>query len=78
MKTLIERWKKGTRPLKIHEQKYGNTLVQMLEQYSGNEFGMFDDPVEAASFLLLIGMMKEKDRRNGNGDPPWAIDEVRG
>jgi len=62
MKIIIERWKKGTRPLKIHDMKSGQKVVGMLEKYNGNEFGMFDDPLEVTTFLLLVGMLREQDR----------------
>jgi hypothetical protein len=61
MKIIIERWKKGTRPLKIHDLKSGQKVVGMLEKYDGNEFKLFDDPFEAATFILLVGMLKEQD-----------------
>jgi hypothetical protein len=62
-KIVVERWKKGMRPLKIQDQKYGDTVIQMLEKYSGNDIGLFDDPYEALTFIILIGLMKEQDKR---------------
>ena len=64
MKIIIERWKKGTRPLKVHDMKSGQKVVGMLEKYDGTEFGLFDDPFEAAKFILLVGMLKEQDLNN--------------
>lgn len=64
MKKIIERWKKGMRPLKVHDAKCGHKVVGMLEKYDGSEFGMFDDPLEATTFLLLVGMLKEQDMNN--------------
>ena len=61
MKTISERWKRATRPLRIHEQKYGHRLVEMLEEYNGEEIKRFDDPLEAAAFIVLIGMLKDQD-----------------
>ena len=73
MKIIIERWKKGTRPLKIHDMKSGQKVVGMLEKYNGNEFGMFDDPFEAATFILLVGMLKEQDLNNRGPVVPGTI-----
>jgi hypothetical protein len=62
MKKMIERWKRGTRPLKIYEQQYGEHLVRLLERYNGPALKIFDDPLEAATFVLLTGLLKDLDR----------------
>jgi hypothetical protein len=61
MKQVIERWKRGIRPLKIHEQKYGEHLVQLLERSRGPDLRLFDDYLEAVAFILFIGLLKEMD-----------------
>lgn len=63
IKIIADRWKRATRPLKIHEQNYGHRLVAMLEQYHGEEIRRFDDPLEAAAFIVSIGMLKELERQ---------------
>jgi len=63
IRIIAERWKRATRPLKIHEQNYGHRLVTMLEHYNGEEIKRFDDPLEAAAFIVSIGMLKELDRQ---------------
>ncbi|MCE5299041.1 MAG: hypothetical protein MUE45_01220 [Methanoregulaceae archaeon] len=63
IRVIAERWKRATRPLKIHEQNYGYRLVTMLEQYNGEEIRRFDDPLEAAAFIVSIGMLKELERQ---------------
>ncbi len=68
-KIVLDRWKKGMRPLKIDDQVHGQKVIKMLEQYNGNEFGLFDDPYEAVTFVILIGMMKEQDKRRWR--PPF-------
>jgi hypothetical protein len=60
MKEIAERWKRATRPLTIHDQKYGHRLVKMLEEYNGEELKRFNDPLEAAAFIVLIQMVKEQ------------------
>jgi hypothetical protein len=61
MRIIAERWKRATRPLKIHDQEYGNRLAIMLEGYNGEEIKRFDDPLEAAAYIVLIGMFKYQD-----------------
>jgi len=64
MKIITERWKKGIRPLKIQDMEYGNKVVRMLEKYKGDDFRMFDDPLEVTTFILLVGMLREQDQNN--------------
>ena len=61
IKTIAERWKRATRPLKIHDQKYGLRLVEMFNEYNGEAIKRFDDPLEAAVFTVLIEMLKDQD-----------------
>ncbi len=62
MKNVSERWRKASRALKIDDQKYGIRLAEALERHKGPEYAMFDDPLEASVFFLLIEMMKEKEK----------------
>lgn len=47
--------------MKIQDQRYGHRLVQMLAEYNGEEIKRFDDPLEAAAFIVLVRMVKELD-----------------
>lgn len=58
---MADRWKRASRPLKIQDQRYGHRLVQMLAEYNGEEIKRFDDPLEAAAFIVLVRMVKELD-----------------
>lgn len=58
---LAVRWKRATRALRIQEQPFGNRLVRMLEEPGTWKFTTIDDPLEAAAFVLFIGMLKELD-----------------
>ncbi len=72
MKKTIERWKRGTRALKTFDQHHGENLVKMLERYSGPQLKIFDDSLEAATFALLVGLLREldtKDRELPDGYP---------
>jgi hypothetical protein len=62
MKNVSVRWRKASRALKIDDQKYGIRLAEALERHKGPEYAMFDDPLEASVFFLLIEMMKERDK----------------
>jgi hypothetical protein len=62
MKNVSVRWRKASRALKIDDQKYGIRLAEALERHKGPEYAMFDDPLEASVFFLLIEMMKEKEK----------------
>jgi hypothetical protein len=62
MKNVSERWRKASRALKIDDQKYAIRLAEALERHKGPEYAMFDDPLEASVFFLLIEMMKEKEK----------------
>ena len=64
MKKVVEHWKRGTRALRRHEQQYGELLVKLLERDHGPALKHFDDYLEAATFALFVGLMKELDRRD--------------
>ena len=61
IRTMADRWMRASRPLKIQDQRYGHRLVQMLAEYNGEEIKRFDDPLEAAAFIVLVRMVKELD-----------------
>lgn len=76
MKQVIERWKRGIRPLKIYEQKYGEHLVQLLERYNGPDLRLFDDYLEAVAFILFIGLLKEMDNKDTDTDVTCAHERL--
>ena len=59
--SLILRWKKTTRALKIHEQGYGRHLTEVLERLTDAQLVYFQDPVEAAAFFCLLDTQKKLD-----------------
>lgn len=59
IETVIQRWKRATRPLKIGDQQYGHRLVRMLEDSKHVDVRRFDDPLEAATFLVLVRLLRE-------------------
>lgn len=58
---VILRWKKTTRALKIHEQKYGRHLTDVLERVTDAQLVHFRDPVEAAAFFCMLDLLKKTD-----------------
>ena len=57
-KNTIARWELATRALFRKDQKYGKALVAVLKSRTEREIAIFEDPVEAAVFYLMIEMMK--------------------
>jgi hypothetical protein len=64
MKKMIERWKRGTRALRIYDQRYGHHVVRLLERYNGPSLKLFDDYLEAATFVLFVGMLRDMENRD--------------
>ena len=60
---MAARWKRATWALKIEDKKYGNKLAQMLEidGYYREVLKRFDNPLDAAIFIIPIGMLKEPE-----------------
>jgi hypothetical protein len=54
---LILRWKKTTSALKHPDQQYGKEITDILELRTDAELALFRDPVEAAAFFCLIGIL---------------------
>jgi hypothetical protein len=58
---MIEQWKRGTHALRRPEQHHGENLVKILEQYDPSMLRLFDDYLEAGSFILFMGLLKDQD-----------------
>lgn len=70
--SVILRWKKTTRALKIHEQEYGRHLTDVLERVTDAQLVHFQDPVEAAAFFCMLDLLKrtrEMKIRNAAPEP---------
>ena len=63
--TVILRWKKTTRALKIHEQEYGRHLTDVLERVTDAQLVHFQDPVEAAAFFCMLDLLKRTQESTG-------------
>ena len=69
-KIALDRWKKVMRPLKIQDQKYREHVIKILDKYGGTDLAFFDCPFKAVAFLILINLMKERDKREFRGFDP--------
>jgi hypothetical protein len=65
--SVILRWKKTTRALKIHEQEYGRHLTAVLERVTDAQLVHFQDPVEAAAFFCMLDLLKRTRETAGPG-----------
>jgi hypothetical protein len=61
VKAISERWIKTKKALKKEDQLYAEELAKMVKMHSNEVFYLFDDPLEAAMFSLLIEMLKKID-----------------
>ena len=65
MKTAVrevaDRWMRGSRALLAESQPYGYQLAAMLRRHENDNVAMFDDPLEAALFFVLVEIAKEKE-----------------
>ena len=68
-KKIADRWRRATRALKREDQDYGNRLARILEDYPGHMSNRFEDPLEEATLVLCIGILKELEREDA---PPQA------
>jgi len=61
VKELAERWSRTGKAMKKEDQPYAFELAQMVKSHSNEIFYLFDDPVEAAVFSVLIEILKRID-----------------
>ena len=61
VKRIAERWARTARVLKKEERMYAEKLAAMAKKHSSEVFYLFDDPLEAAVFSVLIELLKELD-----------------
>jgi hypothetical protein len=61
VREIADRWTRGSRALIAESQPYGYQLAAMLRRHENDNVAMFDDPLEAALFFVLIEFVKEKE-----------------
>jgi hypothetical protein len=61
VREIADRWTWGSRALVAESQPCGYQLAAMLRRHGNDNVAMFDDPLEAALFFVLIELVKVKD-----------------
>ncbi len=64
VKKMAERWMRTARVLKKEERIYAERLAEMAKKHSSEVFYLFDDPLEAAVFSVLLELLKELESRD--------------
>lgn len=62
VKDLSERWARSSKALKREDQPYGEKLVKLAKEHSSEAFVACDDPLEAATFSVLVELLKRQDK----------------
>jgi hypothetical protein len=71
VKGPIDRWARATRALKKEDKPYGEKLVALAKLHSSEAFYGCDDPLEAAVFSVLIGILRQQEEQ----EQPAGTDE---
>jgi hypothetical protein len=66
VKGPLERWARAARVLRKEDQPYGESVAALARLHSSEAFYGCDDPLEAAIFSGLIGILK---REGHEGEP---------
>ena len=61
VKGPIDRWARAARALKEEDKPYGEKLVTLAKLHSSEAFYGCDDPLEAAIFSVLIGIIRQQE-----------------
>jgi hypothetical protein len=64
VKGPIDRWARAARALIKEDQPSGERLVALARLHSSEAFYGCDDPLEAAVFSGLIGILRQPDEQN--------------
>jgi hypothetical protein len=61
VKGPVDRWARATRALKKEDLTYGERIVALARLHSSEAFYGCDDPLEAAVFSVLIGILIQQE-----------------
>jgi hypothetical protein len=64
VKELTGRWERVARSLPGTDGKAALRVVDLAKRYASEGFYAFDDPLEAAVFSALIGILKDREARH--------------
>jgi len=62
VRDLAERWARSSKALKRGDQPYGEQLARLAKEHASETFVACDDPLEAATFSVLVEVLKRQDR----------------
>lgn len=62
VKDLSDRWARSSKALKREDQQYGERLANLAKEHSSEAFVACDDPLEAATFSVLVEVLKRQDK----------------
>ncbi len=63
MRNTAARWHRVKRAMKVEDQTYAEKLSGMIARHEKERFTVFEDPLEAAFFVVLIELLKEIDQK---------------
>jgi hypothetical protein len=64
VKELTGRWERVARSLPGADGEAALRVVELAKRYASEGFTTFDDPLEAAVFSALIGILKDREARH--------------
>lgn len=64
----LERWARAARALRKEDQPYGESVAALARLHSSEAFYGCDDPLEAAIFSGLIGILKREGHEGEQGE----------
>jgi hypothetical protein len=67
--SIAERWARSARALKKEDRPYGEALVRLAKMHSSEAFAGCDDALEGVVFSVLVEILKQQDRPDGEGEP---------
>ncbi|MHB8164958.1 MAG: hypothetical protein ACYDDV_11595 [Methanoregula sp.] len=67
VKGPIERWARAARTIRKEDQPYGKKLVALAKLHSSEAFYGCDDPLEAAVFSGLMGILRQQEEQEPQG-----------
>lgn len=59
LQEVADRWERGSGALLAASQPYGYRLSAMIKKHEHDRVALFDDPLEAALFFVLVEIIKE-------------------
>jgi len=67
VKAVSDRWAKSARALKKEDRPYGEELAVLAKEHSSEAFVACNDPLEAATFSVLVEILRRQDRLESKG-----------